>query len=425
MSDITVKIEKISKRYRIGAANTRQETLVGAIMASVSQPLENLRRLRRLVSFNQRDEADMVWALRDISFDVYQGEVVGIVGRNGAGKSTLLKILSRITEPTYGQAKIRGRVASLLEVGTGFHNELTGRENVYLNGTILGMKKAEIDRKFDEIIQFSGITTFLDTPVKRYSSGMRVRLAFAVAAYLQPEVLLIDEVLAVGDAEFQRKCLGKMEDVAHSGRTVLFVSHNMAAVRALCNRAVYLDQGKVLQIGPAADIVDNYLSNIDRIGEVRCRQDYNANAPIFIEQAILQTTEQSSDGRTRVEMILTCFASKQIPFTCEWVLASGLGQQLAYGSPQHFRQESLISQLGRFNIKIIINDLPLAVGRYYFDFRLANLSNREYYDSFERALSLEVETFDPYGKGRSYRGKFGPFHFPDHFAIVQNFDTEI
>lgn len=252
MNDVTVQIENISKRYRIGLADARQETLVGAIMSSVTRPVENLRRLRKLASFNQQEGADIVWALRDVSFEVHQGEVVGIVGRNGAGKSTLLKILSRITEPTYGEAKIRGRVASLLEVGTGFHNELTGRENVYLNGTILGMKKAEIDRKFEEIVEFSGVATYLDTPVKRYSSGMRVRLAFAVAAYLEPEVLLIDEVLAVGDAEFQRKCLGKMEDVAHSGRTVLFVSHNMAAVRALCNRGVYLERGKVLQIGPTA-----------------------------------------------------------------------------------------------------------------------------------------------------------------------------
>lgn len=423
MSDVTVKIENISKRYRIGLADTRPETLVGAILSSVTRPVENLRRLRRLAAFHNQEEADIVWALRDVSFEVRQGEVVGIVGRNGAGKSTLLKVLSRITEPTYGEAKIRGRVASLLEVGTGFHNELTGRENVYLNGTILGMKKSEIDRKFEEIIEFSGVATYLDTPVKRYSSGMRVRLAFAVAAYLEPEVLLIDEVLAVGDAEFQRKCLGKMEDVAHSGRTVLFVSHNMAAVRALCNRGVYLEQGRVLQIGPTAEIVDTYLSSADRIGEVRRREDYNPKAPVFMEQAVLQTTEQSADGRTRAEMILTCFATRQISFTCEWVLSTGIGQQLAFGSPQHFRQESLVSGPGRFNLKIVINDMPLAVGRYYFDFRLANLGNMEYYDNFERALAIEVENFDPYRKGRSYRGKFGPFHFPDHFAIIQNFDT--
>lgn len=425
MNDVTVQIENISKRYRIGLADARQETLVGAIMSSVTRPVENLRRLRKLASFNQQEGADIVWALRDVSFEVHQGEVVGIVGRNGAGKSTLLKILSRITEPTYGEAKIRGRVASLLEVGTGFHNELTGRENVYLNGTILGMKKAEIDRKFEEIVEFSGVATYLDTPVKRYSSGMRVRLAFAVAAYLEPEVLLIDEVLAVGDAEFQRKCLGKMEDVAHSGRTVLFVSHNMAAVRALCNRGVYLERGKVLQIGPTAEIVDIYLSSADRIGEVRRREDYNAKAPVFIEQALLQSTEQSPDGRTRVEMVLTCFANKELPFTCEWVLSTTIGQQLAFGSPQHFQRESLTASPGRFNLKIAIADLPLAMGRYYFDFRLGNLSSREYYDNFERAISLEIENFDPYRRGRSYNGRFGPFHFPDQFTITQNFDTGI
>ncbi len=203
----------------------------------------------------------MIWALRDVSFDVRDGEVLGIIGANGAGKSTLLKILSGITEPSSGRAVIHGRVASLLEVGTGFHSELTGRENIYLNGTILGMKKVEIDRKFDEIVAFSGVERFIDTPVKRYSSGMKVRLGFAVAAHLDPEILLIDEVLAVGDASFQRKCIGKMGEVARGGRTVLFVSHNMAAVSILCNRAILLRDGMVAQVGEASDVVSDYLAN--------------------------------------------------------------------------------------------------------------------------------------------------------------------
>jgi lipopolysaccharide transport system ATP-binding protein len=205
---------------------------------------------------------DTIWALRDVSFEVERGEVVGIIGRNGAGKSTLLKILSRITEPTEGRVEIHGRVGSLLEVGTGFHPELTGRENVYLSGAILGMRRAEIDRKFDEIIDFSGVERFLDTPFKRYSSGMRVRLGFAVAAHLEPENLLVDEVLAVGDAAFQKKCLGKMGDVAREGRTVLFVSHNLIAVQGLCGRAIWLDEGRVLEEGQPDEVVSNYLQTV-------------------------------------------------------------------------------------------------------------------------------------------------------------------
>ncbi|MBV8478952.1 MAG: ATP-binding cassette domain-containing protein, partial [Actinobacteria bacterium] len=207
----------------------------------------------------KKEPADRIWALSEVSFDVRQGEVLGLVGRNGAGKSTLLKVLSRITEPTEGQVTLRGRVGSLLEVGTGFHPELTGRENIFLNGTILGMRRAEISRRFDEIVEFSGVERFLDTPVKRYSSGMQVRLAFAVAAHLEPEILLVDEVLAVGDAEFQEKCLGKMRDVTQEGRTVVFVSHNLAAVRSLCSRALVLEQGKLIFDGGTDEAVDRYL----------------------------------------------------------------------------------------------------------------------------------------------------------------------
>jgi lipopolysaccharide transport system ATP-binding protein len=219
--------------------------------------------LKRLKSFSRQEE--VFWALKDINFEVFPGEVVGIIGRNGAGKSTLLKILSRITHPTEGEIILRGRVASLLEVGTGFHPELTGRENVYFNGAILGMTKQEIEDKFDEIVAFSGVADFLDTPLKRYSSGMQVRLAFAVAAHLEPEILVVDEVLAVGDAEFQKKCLGKMKDVATGGRTVLFVSHNMAAVRKLCDKSILLTDGKIQNEGITKDIIDEYLSNVNTL----------------------------------------------------------------------------------------------------------------------------------------------------------------
>ena len=259
MSDIAIKVENISKRYRIGLKEELHDTFFGALASWVKYPLSNFRRVQKLSKFSGDGESeDIIWALKDISFEVKHGEVLGIIGKNGAGKSTLLKILCRITEPTSGNASIHGRVASLLEVGTGFHPELTGRENVFLNGTILGMKKAEIDRKFDEIVDFSGVEKFIDTPVKRYSSGMRVRLAFAVAAYLEPEILLIDEVLAVGDVEFQKKCLGKMKDVAGEGRTVLFVSHNMGAISMLCEKTMLFSEGKLEYNGPTEKTIGKY-----------------------------------------------------------------------------------------------------------------------------------------------------------------------
>jgi lipopolysaccharide transport system ATP-binding protein len=260
-----ITIDNLSKAYHIGLKQERHDTFVGALQGLVRAPLKNFRHLSRLNTFRHCDDSeDIFWALRDVSFGVQEGEVVGIIGRNGAGKSTLLKILSRITEPTRGRAVIRGRVSSLLEVGTGFHQELTGRENVYMNGTILGMTKREIDRKFDEIVDFSGVEKFLDTPIKHYSSGMKVRLAFAVAAHLEPEILIIDEVLAVGDAEFQKKCLGKMHDVARGGRTVIFVSHNMAAVEALCTRGVFLAGGAVRADCSTREVIDLYLDDTHR-----------------------------------------------------------------------------------------------------------------------------------------------------------------
>src|SRR5882724_146484 len=248
-----IRVKNLGKQYRIGAREAAYSTLRESLVETLRAPLNRLRR-------NGASDDETIWALKDLNFEVMEGEVVGIIGRNGAGKTTLLKILSRITEPTTGRAELYGRVGSLLEVGTGFHPELTGRENVFLNGAILGMKKTEIESKFDEIVSFAEIEKFLDTPVKRYSSGMYVRLAFAVAAYLDSEILIVDEVLAVGDAEFQKKSLGKLGEVSKGeGRTILFVSHNMAAIQKLCTSGIFMKNGMIFNRGSINDVINDYL----------------------------------------------------------------------------------------------------------------------------------------------------------------------
>jgi len=256
-----ISVKNIGKQYKIGAAESkfRYNMLRDVIVDTFSAPVRLVKAM--VGKSDRRQNQNYVWALKDVSFDLEEGRVLGIVGRNGAGKSTLLKILSRVTEPTVGTVSVRGRVGSLLEVGTGFHPELTGRENIYMNGAILGMRRTEIDSKFDEIVDFSEVTQYIDTPVKRYSSGMYLRLAFAVAAHLEPEILVVDEVLAVGDAEFQKKCLGKMGDVAQQGRTVLFVSHNMSAILRLTQEAIVLNKGQMLMRAPTQEAVDFYLSS--------------------------------------------------------------------------------------------------------------------------------------------------------------------
>ena len=258
---MVIKVENVSKVYRLGnlnASSMRDDLFkTWAKMLGKEDPTYSQAQLN---DRTQKSTSDYVWALKDINFDVAQGDIIGIIGRNGAGKSTLLKILSKITSPTTGSIKVKGRIASLLEVGTGFHPDLTGKENMCLNGHILGMTKREIDNKFDEIVDFSGVEKYLDTPVKRYSSGMRVRLAFAVAAHLEPEILIVDEVLAVGDAEFQKKCLGKMKEVSQQGRTVIFVSHNLVAVKSLCTKGIVMDQGKLIFSGSADEAVESYMN---------------------------------------------------------------------------------------------------------------------------------------------------------------------
>lgn len=287
-----IRVQQLSKQFRIGRPTGRYRTLRESVMSALAAPWRSFARAGYDDSI-----AESLWALKDVSFEIQPGEVVGVIGRNGAGKSTLLKILGRITEPTSGRVELRGRIGSLLEVGTGFHPELTGRENVFLNGAILGMTRREVTRKFDEIVDFSGVERFLDTPVKRYSSGMRMRLAFAVAAHFHPEVLLVDEVLAVGDAAFQRKCVKKMEDVGAQGSTVLFVSHNMNAVTRLCPRAILLSDSQVQRDGPAAEVVNDYLrTGVGVAAERVWQEDESAPGDSVVR---LRAVRVRSEGRTR------------------------------------------------------------------------------------------------------------------------------
>jgi lipopolysaccharide transport system ATP-binding protein len=269
MTDVAIRVDGLGKQYRIGAQSAPYRTFRESLNDLVTSPFRRAGRLLRGQAYGAADLTETIWALRDISFEIKKGESIGFIGHNGAGKSTLLKILSRITEPTEGYADIYGRIGALLEVGTGFHPELTGRENVILNASILGMKRREIEAKFDEIVDFAEVEKFIDTPVKHYSSGMTLRLGFAVAAHLEPEILIVDEVLAVGDARFQRKCMGKMDAVSSQGRTVLFVSHNLTAVQSLCQKVVWLNQGRIVKIGEPGEIIPEYLGSTMETGSER------------------------------------------------------------------------------------------------------------------------------------------------------------
>jgi lipopolysaccharide transport system ATP-binding protein len=309
-----IKAEGIAKEYRIGAPETTYPTLRDALTDAFRSPLGRLRRATR-----PRNET--IWALNDISFEIQRGEVVGVIGRNGAGKSTLLKILSRITEPTAGRIQLYGRIASLLEVGTGFHPELTGRENIYLNGAILGMKKTEITSKFDEIVSFAEIEKFINTPVKHYSSGMYVRLAFAVAAHLEPEILVVDEVLAVGDIAFQQKCLGKMREVTNEGRTVLLVSHSMATIRRLCKKSIWLEGGRIKALGASGDVIQSYMSTQQNVGWEYTRDNEESSPPAQVR--VTAARLRSHDGK------VASMVDAQSGFTIE-IEYSVLKQTLAW-----------------------------------------------------------------------------------------------
>ncbi|MFN7733247.1 MAG: ABC transporter ATP-binding protein [Pirellula sp.] len=312
-----ITVSNLSKAYRIGKKEERADSLMGLIQNTLTAPLRNWKNMQQPAAEGIDREDSLHWALRDVSFSVEEGDALGVIGRNGAGKSTLLKVLSQITEPTSGEVRIRGRVASLLEVGTGFHPELTGRENMYLNGTILGMRKKEIDRKFDEIVGFSGVEKFLDTPIKRYSSGMKVRLAFSIAAHLDPELLIIDEVLAVGDASFQKQCMDRMAEISREGRTILFVSHNLDLVDRLCNRAIVLKKGSLCYSGKMEDAVSFYLTDDSQRKSMRdlteCTRTGDGRAR-FVKVEILDSSGQEIEYHTYGESIRIAVT---IDATCE------------------------------------------------------------------------------------------------------------
>jgi len=391
-----ITIDGISKCYQIGLRSEPYQTLRDALMSAIKSPFRRLAGLR-----GDGPAAGKFWALKDVSFDVQRGEVIGIIGRNGAGKSTLLKILSRITEPTEGNAKLKGRVASLLEVGTGFHPELTGRENVYLNGAILGMRKAEIDRKFDEIVAFAETEKFLDTPVKYYSSGMYVRLAFAVAAHLEPEILIVDEVLAVGDQEFQKKCMGRIQQVSQGdGRTVLFVSHNIGAIRKLCDRAVYLRGGKMVSVGAAEDVVTEYLNSA-----VTSDEKNLLIRPRFpgIAAAISGFACYPGAGGEHV------VSGGPVTFEIEMVNPHSIPNaavSVMFVSDQGYRVLAFSSRCeegaiqlpsGKHVMRCNVDSLPLLEGRYHVDLEIFSGGERVA-DFVEHATSLDVQHGDFFGR---------------------------
>ncbi len=374
MSNIVVSVENVSKRYLIGHQSQRRESLRDIITRearSFGRKTIDLIRGRQII---QGDDVEEFWALKNISFEVEQGEVIGIIGRNGAGKSTLLKILSRITEPTEGRVRVRGRVRSLLEVGTGFHPELTGRENVYLNGAILGMSHVEIKQKFDEIVAFAEIDKFLDTPVKRYSSGMYVRLAFAVAAHLEPDIMIVDEVLAVGDADFQKKCLGKMNEVSRrQGRTVVFVSHNMGAVSSLCRSVVWIESGMIRRRGEPKDVIGEYLVH-GKPNANRCI-DLSANprAPDSDDRLRLESLEWLCDLPLRhgepLQARINFKARAPLTDIAVGIGFSNLGGTRLLSCDTDFQDGSrqTLSRPGSYSVKIELDSLPLGPDVYSLD----------------------------------------------------------
>ncbi|SFO48054.1 lipopolysaccharide transport system ATP-binding protein [Algoriphagus ornithinivorans] len=387
MSDTIIKVENLSKRYRIGLKEKKADTFAQQLINTLKAPIENFRRIKSLGKFE--DESDSVhWALKDVSFEVKQGEVLGIIGKNGAGKSTLLKILSKITEPTSGRIEMHGRVAALLEVGTGFHPELTGRENIYMNGTILGMTKKEIDRKLEEIIDFSGVEKYIDTPVKFYSSGMRVRLGFSVAAHLEPEILIIDEVLSVGDYEFQQRCLGKMGEVSkYEGRTVLFVSHNMSAVKELCPNSLILNNGNFLKIGKTSEVLKLYSGKTSE--KIFSRIIENQNYDVIVNMAYIENSKEDLDSF--VTLFIQLSSNLEISVALDIRLkTSDLQMPVGFGSMGTFDQIDQLKLIkGQNNFEFNIDTKTLAIGEYLLSIDITKPFVK-YYDRCEDCISFEI-----------------------------------
>jgi len=409
---IAINVDNISKCYRLGVKDEMSDTFGATVINFLKSPLKNYRKYRSLYKFddvdpdNEHEFSDILWALKNVSFDVKRGESIGIIGRNGSGKSTMLKVIAKITTPTKGYAQVNGRISSLLEVGTGFHPELTGKENIYLNGTILGMRKKEIDTKLEEIIAFSGVEKFIETPVKRYSSGMRVRLAFSVAAHLEPEILLIDEVLAVGDAEFQKKCLGKMGEVTRQGRTVLFVSHQMAAVEQLCHRVIWLNQGSVVSSGPSTEIISKYLNDgpankIGPGGDLSAIPREPNLEPIIVGGTINQEPFQEHHfvnplKPLRVELEL------KIPrsfMRCNFAINfKNIKEECIYSVNTRWVMGKIdLKEKGSYKIVCEVDELPLAPNTYQL-FLVAR-SNNDIIDRLEKVVTIEVARDDVYGTG--------------------------
>jgi lipopolysaccharide transport system ATP-binding protein len=419
-------VENLGKQYRIGAIDLKlrpRETLAGSLATSLRAPATNIRRLRGLTRFESEKTKDTIWAIRDVSFELQEGEVLGIVGRNGAGKSTLLKILSRTVEPTRGRAVLHGRTASLLEVGTGFHGDLTGRENVYLNGAILGMRRREIDDRFDEIVEFANLEKFIETPVKRYSSGMYLRLAFAVAAHLNSDILIADEVLAVGDAEFQRKCVGKMRDVSTSGRTVIFVSHNKAAVANLCTRAIWLELGRVRDEGPVHDVLTSYTASMQTSSDasVRNRPDREGDGRVritnveFVDRMGHATTSFASGDDASIVISYETIATEPVrhahaAIAIETLLGERVGLVSSNISGDEY--ETLPSR-GRITCRL--EGLPLNTGEYVCSVWI--IAADRYADVLREAAVFDVEAFDFYGTGRHPEPVWGPVFLRNHWVL--------
>ena len=398
MNAPAIRVENLSKVYRLEHESRRHRSFREALTDAALAPIRRIRQLR-----GSDDAMEDFWALKDVSFEVNPGDVVGIVGRNGAGKSTLLKVLSRIVEPTSGRAVLRGRVASLLEVGTGFHPELSGRENIYLNGSILGMKKREIDAKFDEIVAFAEVERFLDTPVKRYSSGMYVRLAFAVAAHLEPEILIVDEVLAVGDAEFQKKCLGKMKEVASGGgRTVLFVSHNMVAVRTLCNRGVLLKAGRVMQVGTAEAIVNAYSEVTSATSEATVRFKAPSSARIHMTEAsILVDGVADKTMPMGAEMRISVAFNASVPIKhprLGWVLQTVNGERILNSNNRYQPSPAYDEPVAAGVIECDLGAPPLMPGRYTISLWLGDMVDDQHIEL--EAITFDVTERDLWGNGQ-------------------------